>query len=118
MGGGGWQVHNELTHCFSESVREQMLDCLVKYTQTPYQILDVMDPAGRQRLLAFSSPLNVHARKCMESVRIHMHGGSYFFERAVVCAQYHHSDSSQRIDEERMIRSFWGNSRKMAVKEQ
>lgn len=94
VGRGAWQVHNELTHRFSESVREQILDCLVKYNQTPYQILDVMDPAGRQRLLAFSTVAlwmctqESAWSRCISTCK----------EGHVACTQYQHSDISQRTD--------------------
>lgn len=93
-----------------------MLDCQGKYTQTPYQFMDVMDPAGTRGPLASSGPLDVpqHIRNCMEPVSACAQGPG-FFERAEACTQYDHSDSSQRRDEERMSRSLWGNSRKMAV---
>lgn len=73
---GCWRVevvcwaHNRLTHCFSEHGRKQMLDCQTKYTQTPYQFMDVMDPAGRRSPLAYGGPLGVprHIRSCMEPV--------------------------------------------------
>lgn len=46
---------------------------------------------------------------------MYMQGASHFWR--VHCTQLHLSDSSQRRGEERMIRSLWGNSRKMATYE-
>ena len=68
LGGGVWQAHNKLTHRFSERGRKQILFCQAKYTQTPYQFMAVMDPAGRRSPLASGGPLDVpqHIRNCME----------------------------------------------------
>lgn len=67
-GGGVWQVHNKLTHCFSEHGGKQMLVCRAKSAQTPYQFWDLIDPAGRQSPLAFGSRVNELIRHCMVSV--------------------------------------------------
>lgn len=45
-----------------------MLVCQAKSAQTPYQFWDLMDPAGRQSQLAFSSPVNELIRNCMVSL--------------------------------------------------
>lgn len=47
-----------------------MLDGQAKYTQAPYQSMNVMDPAGRRSLLASRGPVNVprHIRRRTPSV--------------------------------------------------
>lgn len=45
-----------------------MLVCRAKSAQTPYQFWDLIDPAGRQSPLAFSSAVNELIRHCMVSV--------------------------------------------------
>lgn len=60
----------KLTHCISEHGRKQMLGCQAKYTQTPYQFMNIMHLVGRLSMLASRDPLNVpwHVKSCMEPV--------------------------------------------------
>lgn len=93
---GSHKGRNKLTHCLSEHGGKQMLHCQAKYTQTPYQFMEVMDPAGRRSPLASRGSLDVarHIRNCMEPV--HM-AGEAFWERWSV----HTVRPFRRLTEER-----------------
>lgn len=72
-GGGVWRAHNKLTHRFSERGRKQILFCQAKYTQTPYQFMAVMDPAGRRSPLASGGPFGCATahKKLLACQRVH-----------------------------------------------
>lgn len=76
-------------------------DCQAKYSQTPYQFMDVMNPAGRRSLLASSGPLDVplHIRN---GASVCMQGG---FLRELRRA---HSTSIQRAHRGQMKREWAG----------
>ena len=69
-GGGMWRACNKPTQCISEHGRKQMQSCQAKHTQTPYQLMNKIDRAGRLSTLVSRGPLNVprHVWNCTEPV--------------------------------------------------
>lgn len=87
-----------------------MLVCRAKSAQTPYQFGDLIDPAGRQSLLAFGSPVNELIRHCVVSALGTVHARrNILLERAAVFRPDHHSDSSQKRGEE-SVSKFYGTT--------